>query len=571
MSQFQVLSRVTLLALLLVALAACAAPTSAPTPTTAPVAKPTSAPVAAPTTAPVAAPTSAPTAAAKPTTAPATTAPTAAAKPTTAPAAAGQPKMGGTLRIGTNQDAVGFDPHLTNATASYRILENVYNGLLRFNEKLEVQPDLAESYTVDNPTQYTFKLRKGVKFHSGRELVAADVKYSIERNMDEKVASPRRSNFNPIDKVETPDDYTVVVKLKSPYAPLLSILADRTTAIVAKETVEANGGKLDRVANGTGPFKLKEYVANTRTVLEKNPDYFIKGRPYLDQIIYQPIPDDTARSTAVRTGAVDMVEYAPPKDLTLLKADSKITIAGEGNNNVRYLAFNTKVKPFDNAKVRQAIAWAVDRQAVLDAAVSGAGTPLTGGPFLPSFWPGLQQPYYKQDLAKAKQLLTEAGYPNGFKAKLKNTPTYSFLGNAGIVVQEQLKAIGVDFEIVSLEWSVFLRDYLAKDFEAVVSGYSAFADPHVPLDGTYVSGRQNNFMNYSNPKFDELVAKAAATSDQAERAKLYREIQIIMLEDSPMVYLYAANEYEAMQSYVKGYIHYINGSHLSFRDVWLDK
>jgi peptide/nickel transport system substrate-binding protein len=514
------------------------------------------APAQAPTVAP-AAPTAGVTAAAV------VPAPTAAAK---------TPKPGGILTIGTNQDAVGFDPQVSNATASSRILENIYSGLLRFNEKLEIQLDLAESYTVDSPTQYTFKLRKGVKFHNGRELKAADVKYSFERIKDPATGSSRASQFALLDSIATPDDYTVVLKLKSPYAPLLSVLAGRDTgAIVAKEVVEANGGKLDKVAVGTGPFMLAEYIPNTHTRLVKNPDYFIPGHPYLDGVTYQPIPDDTARSTAVRTGAVDMIEYAPPKDLTALKADPKIVITGDGNNNVRFLAFNMTVKPFDNQKVRQAIAWAIDRQQVMDAAVSGAGTPLTAGPFLPSFWPGLQQPVYKQDIAKAKQLLTEAGYPNGFTAKLKNTPTYSFLGNAGIVVQEQLKAVGINFEIVSLEWSVFLADYLGKNFEAAVSGYSAFADPDAPLDGTYVTGRKNNFMSYSNPKFDALVAQAAATSDQAQRAQLYRDAQTILLDDSPMVFLYAANEYEAMQSYAKGYVHYINGSHVSFRDMWLDK
>jgi peptide/nickel transport system substrate-binding protein len=274
----------------------------------------------------------------------------------------------------------------------------------------------------------------------------------------------------------------------------------------------------------------------------------------------------------VRTGSVDFIEYAPAKDLELLRNDPNITITGEGNNNVRFLAFNVKVKPFDDPRVRRAIAWAVDREAVLQAAVNGAGTPLYAGPFLPSFWPGLKEPVYKRDLEKAKQLLAEAGYPNGFTAKLKNTPTYSFLGNAGIAVQEQLKEVGINFEIESLEWSVFLKDYLTdRNFEAVVSGYSGFADPHIPLDGTYVTGRQNNFMNYSNPKLDELVAKGAEETDLAKRAEIYREIQKILLEDSPMVFLYAANEYEAMQSYVKGYVHYLNGSHVSFRQVWLDK
>lgn len=489
-----------------------------------------------------------------------------------ATSAAGTPKLGGTLRVGTNQDQIGLDPQVSNATASSRIYENMYSTLVKFNEKLEISNDLAASYTVDTPTQYTFKLQKGVKFHNGRELKAADVKYTIDRIRDAATASPRASQFAPVDSIETPDDYTVVFKLKSAYAPFLSILAGRDTgSIIAKEVVEANGGKLDKVDAGSGPFMLKEWVPNTRTVLVKNPDYYVKGQPYLDSVVYMPIPDDTARSTALRTGAVDMIEYAPPKDLTALKADPKIVITGDANNNVRFLAFNTKVKPFDNVKVRQAIAWAVDRGPVVDAAVNGAGTPLTAGPFLPSFWAGLQQPIYKQDLAKAKQLLTEAGYPTGFTAKLKNTPTYSFLGNAGIVVQEQLKAVGINFEIVSEEWSVFLKDYLGKDFEAAVSGYSAFSDPHSVFDGTYVTGRQNNFMSYSNPAFDDLVAKGAATADQAERAKIYQQAQTILANDAPMVFLYAANEYEAMQSYVKGYVHFINGSHVSFRTVSMDK
>ncbi len=487
-----------------------------------------------------------------------------------APAPA-QPKPGGTLRVGTNQDAVGFDPHLTNATASYRILENVYSQLLRFKPNLEIEGDLAESYRAVDPTTWEFKLRQGVKFHSGKPLTSADVKYSLERIKDPEVKSPRSSQLAPIVAIETPDDYTVIIKTEKPFAPLLAVLADRTMAIVNKDFVEANGGKLDNVADGTGPFKLKEWVPNTRTVLEKNPDYFIPGQPLLDEVIYQPIPDDTARSTAVRTGTVDFIEYAPPKDLELLRGDSNITITGEGNNNVRFLAFNTTVTPFDNPKVRQAIAWAVDREAVLQAAVNGAGTPLYAGPFLSSFWPGLPEPVFTRDLEKAKQLLTEAGYPNGFTAKLKNTPTYSFLGNAGIAVQEQLKEVGINLEIESLEWSVFLKDYLGKNFESVVSGYSGFADPHTPLDGTYVTGRQNNFMSYSNPKFDELVAQGAQETDQAKRAEIYREAQRILLEDSPMVFLYAANEYEAMQSYVKGYVHYLNGSHVSFRQVWLDK
>ncbi|MCW1970107.1 MAG: ABC transporter substrate-binding protein, partial [Anaerolineae bacterium] len=188
-----------------------------------------------------------------PTSAPAGSAP--AAKP-----AAGTPKAGGTLKIGTNQDAVGFDPHLTNATASYRILENVYSQLVKFAPSLEVQPDLAESYKATSPTTWEFKLRKGVKFHSGKEFKAEDVKYSLERIKDPNVKSPRASQLAAITEITTPDDYTVVIKTDKPYSPMLAVLADRTMAIVNKAAVEKAGGKLDTTADGTGPFKFKEYV-----------------------------------------------------------------------------------------------------------------------------------------------------------------------------------------------------------------------------------------------------------------------------------------------------------------------
>ncbi|HYW89334.1 MAG TPA: ABC transporter substrate-binding protein [Chloroflexota bacterium] len=552
-------------------LAACgpagtpAAPTAAPAAPTAAPAAATSPPAAKPTTAPAAATaTTAPAAAA-------TAAPAAAAKPTGAPQpAAGEPKRGGILKVGLQADPTSLDPQKTSLTAMFHVTEHIYSLLVRLSPDLTLQPDLAEKWDIsaDGKT-YTFNLRKGVKFHSGRALTSADVKYSFDRLVDKATASPNASLLAAVESVVPRDESTIVITLKNPDASFLTNLSNPAAVIINKDAVEKNGD-LTKTADGTGPFSFKEYVPNTRVVLERNPEYWESGKPYVDGIEMTVAADDTARTAAVRTGTVDFIEYAPLKDIPVLKSDTGLALAGDQNTNIRFIGLNVTRKPFSDLKVRQAIAAAVDRDAVLGPAVFGFGTP-TLEIFPPGYWAGLGAKPAPADVAKAKQLLADAGYPDGFSTTILSWSQYSFLSNAAVVVQEQLKQIGISADITLEENAAFIKDYLDNNFDLTVSGTSAYVDPNDIYLRNFGTGQPSNAVRYSNPKADELIAAGTATTDQAKRKQIYQQLQQLLLDEVPWVNLYIANQFEAMKTYVKGYTHIPTGTNYTLKDVWLDK
>ncbi len=543
-----------------------AAPTApAPAaPTTPPAAKPTTAPAAAPTAVSAAKPTTAPAAAAQPTTAPA-----AAAQPTAA-AQAGQPKRGGILKVGLQADPTSLDPQKTSLTALFHVTEHIYSMLVRLKPDLTVEPDLAEKWDIsaDGKT-YTFTLRKGVKFHSGKPLVAADVKYTFDRLVDKATASPNATLLAPAESVAAPNETTVVITLKTADASFLTNLVAPATAIINKDAVDKYGD-LTKNADGTGPFKFKEYVPNTRVVLERNPEYFEAGKPYVDGIEMTIASDDTARTAAVKTGTVDFIEYAPLKDIPSLKTDTSLSLAGDQNTNIRFVGLNVTRKPYNDLKVRQAIALAVDREAVLGPAVFGFGTP-TLEIFPPGYWAGLGTKPPNADIAKAKQMLADAGYPSGFNTTILSWSQYSFLSNAAVVFQEQLKQIGISADINLEENAAFIKDYLDNNFDLTVSGTSAYVDPNDIYFRNFGTGQPSNAVRYSNPKADELIAAGVATTDQAKRKQVYQQLQQLLLDEAPWINLYIAQQFEAMKTYVKGYTHIPTGTNYTLKDVWLEK
>ena len=555
-------------------LAACGSSSSA-TDTAAPKASPAASPAAsgaspAATTAASGSAAAATKPAAASTSAPAATG-GAAPAPTTA-AAAGNAKKGGVLKVGVQGDPVALDPHSTSLTATNHIVEHIYGRLVTIDATLSPKPDLAESWEIaPDGLVYTFKLRKGVKFHNGQTLVAGDVKYSYERVLDPKTKSTSTAGLASIDKIETPDDGTVKITLKKPNAAFLVGLWSPNYAIVRKEDIDKNGD-LTKFANGTGPFKFKEYVPNTKLTLERFADYYEAGKPYLDGIEFVPVPDDTARSTAVRTGTVDFVEYAPAKDIPQLKADKSLVIAGDQNTNIRYLGFNLtqKDKPWANPKVRQAISLAMDRQAIVDAAFYGLAIP-TLTVFPPGYWATLDTKVAPQDIKTAKAMLADAGFPNGFKTTIKTWSSYPFLSNAAIAVQDQLKQIGIQAEVLQEDNGTFIADNNAKSYELLVSGTSGYTDPNEIMLGNFGTGLASNNSGYSDPDFDKLVTDGVATTKQEDRKKVYAQLQQKLLADNPWVMLYVGSQYEAMKTYVKGYVHNPTGTNIALKDTWLDK
>lgn len=486
-----------------------------------------------------------------------------------ASAAQETPKSGGTLKMGMQADPAQLDPQVTQLTAAWHVIEHVYETLISPNEKLEPTPTLATEWsTSDDGLNLTFKLRDGVKFHNGRQFTSDDVKYTYQRVIDPKTASPYVSDFDNVASVETPDPLTVIFKMKSPDSAFLSKLMGQSLYVVPKEVVEKEGDLMQTMV-GTGPFKFVEYIPNTSVKLEKNQDYWDTGKPYLDGLEMQIISDDTQRSTALETSTVQFIEYAPVKDLDRLKGNSSLTIAGDQNTNIRYMAINVAKPPFDNPDVRQAISMAIDRKPIIDSAVFGFGT-ATNIVFPATFWAGFDSPIPAADIDGAKALLEKAG-ATGLKCKIQSWAQYAFLSNAAIVIQEQLKQIGIDAEMDLQENATLLDNYFKGNFDLSVTGTSAYIDPNDVIQGNFGTGEASNGMKYSNPKVDDLIKQGTTETDLKKRAAIYVEIQKILLQDLPWVNLFIANQYEAMENYVKGYVHIPTGTNISIREVWLDK
>ena len=489
-----------------------------------------------------------------------------------------QPQYGGVLRAGMQTDPVGLDPHTTNATATRNMLENVYDTLVRFDSDLQIVPSLAESWEVsDDGLIWTFKLRPGVTFHNGEPLTASDVAFSINRIRDPEVASPRSGDFAVVESVTAPDDETVVITLSEPFSPLLSKLAQSLNVIVSEEVVMENGD-LNEVVIGTGPFRFVEYLPQTRMVLERNEDFWgtdASGNPlpYLDGITFLFYPDPTARTTAVQTGNVDWIEYVPAPDVEILQADPDVEVVGGLSANFRSIYLNTSEPPFDDPRVRQAVAYAVDEEAVVDLALFGTGgVPATGttipagNPYAPE-----SSPYDGRNLERARELLAEAGYEDGFEFDLYVTSTYDFLRTPAEIIQSNLAELGITTNIVAEDWSIYLPKVLEGDFSATILGESGQSDPDDFLFDVFHTEGGGNFGGYSSPELDALLEEGRRVADPDARREVYLEAQERILEDAPHVFLFHSAQYEALQDYVEGFEHFPNTSYLGLRETWLEQ
>ncbi len=489
-----------------------------------------------------------------------------------------QPKYGGTLVAGMQTDPVGLDPHITNATSTRNMLENVYDTLVMFDSSLQIVPALAESWEVsDDGLTWTFHLREGVTFHDGDPLQASDVVFSINRIKDPAIASPRADDFAVVADIQAPDERTVVMTLSEPFSPLLSKLAASLNVIVSEDVV-AEHGDLQEVVVGTGPFRFVEYVPQTRLVLERNPDFWgadAEGNqlPYLDGITFQFYPDPTARTTAIQTGSVDFIEYVPSADVEVLRADPDVEVVGGLSANFRSIYFNVERPPFDDVNVRRAIAYAIDEQAIVDLALFGTGGVAATGTTIPAsnFYGIEDSPYVGRDVEAARAALAASAYPDGFEFDLYVTSTYDFLRTPAEVIQANLAEIGITANIVAEDWSIYLPKALEGDFAATILGESGQSDPDDFLFNVFYTDNGGNLGNFSDPELDALLEQGRRVADQEERRAVYEQAQQRILELAPHVFLFHSSQFEALRSDVLGFEHFPNTSYLGLRTTWLDR
>lgn len=488
-------------------------------------------------------------------------------------ALAQEPQSGGTLRVAFQNDWESLDPHVTSSYSSIQILNNVLETLTTFNDDLELVPGIAESWEQsEDGLTWTFNLRQGVMFSNGDELTADAVVFTYTRFLDpEGGFSGNSGNIGPEGTViEAVDDYTVTITHPEPIAiaPIL-LGTNKSVGIIHPDSVNDDGSITQPI--GTGPFMISELEGTSRILLERNPNYWQEGLPYLDAVEIRPIPDDTVRETSLLGGEVDWVLAIAPQSYDSLVADESIVVETAPQLSYDYIGFNLTREPFDDVRVRQAISYAMDREQICQAAYFGLCEALYGGPIgSGSPWQYDYEPYASSpDLDKARELLAEAGYADGFEMEWLPNSQVGETVRAAQVLQAQMQQIGITSTINAPEWAEWLELEGNFMYDAYICSWNGLIDAENYYYLQHRTGLVFNFTGYSNPDFDALVDEGRSVSDFETRYGIYEEANQILVDEAPYVFMYNKLEIRAYGNNVNGFVVRSDQAN-NFWNVWLE-
>ncbi len=492
---------------------------------------PTAAP--APATVATSAPAAASTAVQAPTTAPGVAAPA----DTAVPAAAAKK----TFVFGRYRDAINPDPVMNDANADIWYMQQYYSGLLRFKPDLTVEPDLATSWEVSpDGLTYTFNLRPDIKFCDGTPITAEDWQWSLDRaaNQDNGIWW---FTFEAVKKI-TATDKTVVFELNQPYVPFIYTPAMFNAVVMPKKAVEAAGGweKFMLKPCGSGPFIMKEWVKGDHMLLERNPYYWETGKPILDEILIKTITDDNTRILALQKGDVDAINYPPFNRITDLSKDPNLNVLQFKSTNTNYITLNIRNKPFDDVKVREALSYAIDREALINTINFGIGEVATTFRPRGSLYYNDTLTGWPYDVDKAKALLAEAGYPNGFKTTLQILTGNNSALQIGTLVQAMWAQIGVTLEVQPTEAGLYDDNYYKNNFEIQLNSWTD--DIPDPSEGTtygiVYKSSESFHSGFNNEEVNQLSDASMAETDPVKRQEMYFRMQEIFNEQIPYIPLW---------------------------------
>ena len=510
--------------------------------------------------------------------------------------AAGQepaPVQGGTLLYGRGMDAVGLDPAHESDGESFKICDNIYESLVRFaDDGTGIEPSLAVDWETNaDGTVWTFHLRPRVTFHCGHAFDASAVEYSLARQWSGR--EPRHAAYGvggpypfwgylgmdqALEEIEAVGPLDVRFHLKEPNAPFLSNLACNFAAIVCPHDAEEHGQEFFRNPCGTGPFRFVEWKRAESITIERYEDYW--GFPaYLDRIIFRSIPENSTRFFELLSGSLDLMDGVPPDDVQAIEKNRNLKLLGEPGMNIAYLAMNLDHTPFGDVRVRRAVNHAVDKAAIVEGLYAGLAD-VAIGPVPPNVFganPDLQDYEYDQDVAR--ELLTQAGYPEGFEATLWTMtgprPYMPQPLRLAQVLQADLAAVGIHAKIVSFEWGTYLDRVHRGHHDMALLGWQADnGDPDnflfVHFDKSAAVPPAGNISFYRDERVHELLVAGQRTVDPEARLPIYAEAQSRILHDAPWVPLVHTMELAAMRQQVNGYRLHPTGRVLLSR-VWLSR
>jgi peptide/nickel transport system substrate-binding protein len=464
------------------------------------------------------------------------------------------------LVVAQGADPKSLDPHASNDQPSSRINKQIYSTLVEATEDMELVPGLAEEWKQIDDKTWEFKLREGVKFHNGEELKASDVKFSIDRMQNSGEVA---HIVGAVESTEVKDDYTVIIKTKDPFAPLLSHLSHTAASILNEKAVTEAGDDYQNNPVGTGPFKFVSHDSGDKVTLERFDEYY--GEPAkVKTLVFKNIPEGTNRAIGLETGEIDIAYEIEPIDLENVRSNEKLELVEEPSLSTSYIGFNTKKAPFDNVKVRKALNYAINVDEIIDVVLEGAGTKATGPINDKVFGFNKELKGYEYNPEKAKELLAEAGFADGFKTSLW-TNDNPVRGRIAEIVQAQLKEVGVDVAIETVEWGSFLEKTAVGEHDMFILGWvtvTGDADYGLyPLFHSSQHGGAGNRTFYTNAEVDSLLDKGRTSIDEEVRKEVYTKAQDIIVDEAPQLFLYFQTQNVGMQNNIEGFRLHPAGHH----------
>ena len=482
------------------------------------------------------------------------------------------PVKGGTLVWGHSETTQNLYIHQTGTISTLRILQNIHDGLVTADKDLNIIPELAESYEVSSDgLTYTFNLRKGVKFHDGSDLTSADVKYSFETLMDPDTGAVNKPVFNSVGSIDTPDDYTVIIKMDQINMPFLGRLAGLGAGAIIPEGSASIQGE---TPIGAGPLKFVRREMGNEVELERFNDYW-DGPACIDRLIAKEVTEPTVRLTGLRTGEMDLINDIPADRIEEIKNDKNLKVLSWSHGVFDFVNLNYKHEPFKDERVRLAIDYMIDKEMLLQGALWGQGKIAASPGFVSSASYNKNLNQRPQDIAKAKALLAEAGYgPGDLKVVFKATTNYPYHVEAAQILVEWFRQAGVELTIEQLTWADWLSQvWVDKDFQMSMMNFNSIWEEDFLYYSLYNSTGGFNYRGINDTVIDELTEKARVTVDDGARADIYREVQQRVFDKVHDIVVWHRNSSFGAQKNIGGLDTLVNGDGATyhFHRVWIEK
>ncbi|GMA65239.1 ABC transporter substrate-binding protein [Alicyclobacillus fastidiosus] len=463
----------------------------------------------------------------------------------------------GTLSVGLQADPATLDPALSSALVDRQVMANIYDTLFALTPDGKIVPDLVKSYEISQDGKtYTFHLQTGVKFQDGTPFNAAAVKFNLERDL--APTSARKSEVSVIQTIDTPDDNTVVLHLKTPYSPLLGVFTDRAGMMVSPTAVKKEGANYPNHPVGTGPYAFQSRVKGDHITLTANKDYW-KGAPKIQQVTFKAFSDPNVELTNLESGAIQLADQVPAQQLASLKQNANFVVSNTAGLGYQGFYLNCSQAPFNNQYLREAVDAAIDRQTIVNVVFKGEASP-GWGPFSP------ESPVYnaKQDTPPAangsevEKLLKEGGKPNGFTFTFQtaNSPVST---ETAQIIQSMLQKYNIKMNIQQLEFGTLLSNNTNHAFQASALGWSGRIDPDQNAYQFWHTGGSENGSNFSDPTVDKLLEQARTQANMSQRAQTYSQFMDEMHKQDPYIFLYFQNNTYAYSKNLQGFQAYPDG------------